>query len=241
MSGQNDTLAPGKRPKWESDPIVAVAASTLTATSPGRPVIDIKPDDGAPAFLAASTNPHSAGRYPLGRIFTVGDEATIRESDLISGVEVRIYALRVTLVDTEAGRIEINNGNYVADLMGNYLKTEDAVFSVPLQFAPAELFVGKKWRAAFRRNDKFGPSSTYIDFHIPRREKIVVPAGEFNAFRLEGEGWNTGGPRIERVHWLVPGLNFEIKQERIVRLRTGHYFAADRRELVSLRQQAIGL
>ncbi len=218
---------------WKDDPILGAADA---------PAIDIRPGGGPPPRLAASENPYSAGRYPLGRVFTVGDKATFRETDILSGVEQRTYDLSVTRVDEEADRIEINNGILVTDRMGNYLKNDKAEFSVPQQFAPAEIFVGKKWQAVFRRNDyKSGPISVSFDFHISRREKIVVSAGEFNAFRLEGEGWSASGLRIERINWLVPGLNFAIKQERIARDSRGQFFATDRHELVSLRQQAIGL
>jgi hypothetical protein len=40
--------------------------------------------------------------------------------------------------------------------------------------------------------------------------------------------------------WLVPGLNFPVKREWITRWRS-HFNNTERHELVSLRQQAIGL
>ena len=73
---------------------------------------------------------------------------------------------------------------------------------------------------------------------IVRKEKIVVPAGEFDAFRVEGTGWNnTFGTRLETTYWLVPGLNFPVKREFTTRLSNGKYNNADRYELVSLRQK----
>jgi hypothetical protein len=68
-------------------------------------------------------------------------------------------------------------------------------------------------------------------------EKISVPAGEFQAFRIEADGWNvTLGKRLERRFWVVPGLNFSIKVERTTRNRRGTWAETDREELVSLHQ-----
>jgi hypothetical protein len=218
---------------WKDDPLIG---------TPAAPAIDIRPGSGPPARLAASSNPYSAGLFPLGRVFTVGDEATIRETDVLTGVEKRTYTLRVTRVDAEADRVEINSGIAIMDLMGNTLKAGNVEYDVPVQFSPVEIYVGKKWRAAFIRKDRFGPSNAYYDIQIVRREKIVVPAGEFDTFRLESQGWNTThGARLEVSIWLVPGLNYAVRREWITRNNRGQFTNTERHELVSLRQQAIGL
>ncbi len=218
---------------WKDDPIVGKA---------GTPAIDIRPGSGAPQLIATSANPYSAGRYPLGRIYTVGDTATLRETDVLTGVEKRTYTQRVTRVDAEADRVEFNNGIVVTDMMGNTLKTGKVEYDVPVQFSPAEIQVGKKWRAVFIRQDRRGPSNAYYDVQITRREKVVVLAGEFDAFRLESQGWNTThGARLEVNLWLVPGLIYPVKREWITRNKRGQFTNTERHELVSLRQQAIGL
>ncbi len=61
----------------------------------------------------------SAGLYPLGRQYAIGDEATFRETDALSGAEHRICTQRVTRVDEEANRVEINDGKQVWNSMGN--------------------------------------------------------------------------------------------------------------------------
>lgn len=83
---------------WKDDPVVGK----------GRPAIDIRPGGGVPKLLAASANPYSAGLYPLGRIFTVGDHATLRETNVLTGVEKRIYSPRVSPVSiSRPDRVEI--------------------------------------------------------------------------------------------------------------------------------------
>jgi len=217
---------------WKDDPLV----------DRGKPAIDIRPGSGMPTLIDTSANPYSAGLYPLGRVFTVGDEATLRETDVLTGVEKRIYRAHVTRVDPDADRVEYNNGYIISDLMGNTLKSGNLSFDAPVQFTPAEIHIGKKWRAAFVRNDGGNISSAYYDIHITRREKVKVAAGEFDAFRLESQGWNTTyGHRLEVNIWLVPGLIFPVKREWITRDRRGHFTNTECHELVSLRQQAIGL
>jgi len=217
---------------WKDDPIVGK----------DRPAIDIRPGSGESILVAASANPYSAGLYPLGRKYTVGDAATFRESDLLTNVEQRIYTQRITRVNAEADQVEINGGRAIWDLMGNVIKAGNNEFDAPQQFTPAEFQVGKKWTAAFI-NSKNGLAHTiYFDLQIARREKIVVPAGSFDAFRIEGQGWNrTVGKRLEMILWLVPGLNFLVRHEKLFRGRKGRLTETERHELVSLRQQVIDL
>ena len=72
------------------------------------------------------------------------------------------------------------------------------------------------------------------------KEKVTVPAGEFEAFRVEGGGWNKSySIQLKTTYWLVPGLNFGIKREFTARRADGKYNNAERHELISLRQNSI--
>ena len=218
----------------------AAKPATPAAPPPTAPMIDIRAGVVVPTLVAPSANPFSAGRYALGRTYTVGDSASYRQTDLLTGIEERTYTSRVTRVDYDADRVEFNNGFTVTDLMGNNIKNGALEFDTPVQFIPAELQVGKKWTAAFRRTKKGVDSNAYYDMQITRRETISVPAGSFDTFRIEGQGWNTTfGSRIEARIWLVPGLNFAIRREFSTRNRAGRFQRTERHELVSLRQQII--
>ena len=238
MGWKEDSLVQGRR-KWESDPLVSPASPTSIATA-GSPMLDIQTGGAVPKLIAPSANPFSAGRYALGRIFTVGDKASFRQTDILTGIEERTYSRRVTRVDYDADRVEFNNGNTITDLMGNSLKSGPVEYDSPVQFIPAEFQIGKKWTAAFRRSRNDKASNAYYDMQITRRETISVPAGSFDTFRIEGQGWNTTfGSRIEARIWLVPGLNFAIRREFSTRNRAGRFQRTERHELVSLRQQII--
>jgi hypothetical protein len=217
--------------------------TTPTESDPSQPAgaafaeIDLGSGGSSPQLLQPSPNPYSGGTYPLGRIFSVGDRATFSETDLTPFGKQTKFTRRVTHVDIEADRVEFNDGKVVTDLMGNDLKTANWQADTPRQFAPAELQLGKKWRAAYRRiwKGKFG--NIYYDFQIARREKVSVPAGIFDCFKIVGEGWNTtSGNSLEGRLWIVPGLNFSVKEEW-ESWHNGRKETNLRRELLTLRQK----
>ncbi|MBN8477260.1 caspase family protein [Sulfuritalea sp.] len=210
--------------------------------APGEPPpLDIRAGVPVPVLIPPSANPYSAGRYPLARIFTVGDTATIRQSDLLTGVEERVYSPRVTRVDYDQDRVEFNKGQTIADLMGNIIKAGQIEYDAPVQLTPAEFQVGKKWTAAFRRTRGDKSSNAYYDLHIVRRETVTVPAGTFDTFAIEGVGWNTTfNHRLEIRLWLVPGINFPIKREFVTHVGRSRFGQTERHELVSLRQRTRG-
>lgn len=185
-----------------------------------------------------NTNPYSAGTYPLQRRYTVGDEAAYRESDLLTGVVQRRFRMRVTRVDVDADRVELNGGRILLDSMGNPVSNARSRFDIPVQLYPAQLQAGAKWTAASHGEDERGRAfEIFYDLHIRGMERVTVPAGEFHAFRIEGRGWNlTKGVQLEITLWVVPGINFYIKRERTHR-RNGRLKLTERHELSFLAQQ----
>ena len=145
---------------------------------------------------------------------------------------------RVTRINEKADRVMVNDGMIVLDLMGNVIKQGPKKFDVPRQFTPAEFNLGKKWTAAFVVNRRGKQSSVHFDVQIASREKVSVPAGTFDSFKIVASGWNeTMGALIEVTLWLVPGVNFPLKTETLTRTRSGQMKVTERHELVALRQQ----
>ena len=226
---------PGPTTARERQPAPATAGAQAAVA------LDIRAGLPTPALIAPSNNPFSAGRYALGRIFTVGDVAVVRTSDMLTGIEERTYSPRVTKVDYEEDRVEYNNGLVITDLMGNPIKNGPVEFDTPVQWTPAELQLGRKWTAAFRRTQNGRTTNAYYNMQIAARESVTVPAGSFDCFRIDGEGWNTtNGARLEVKLWLVPGINFPIRRDFLTRNRVGQLGQTERNELVSLSQQAVG-
>ena len=221
-------------------PAASQSPQPPAAASATAPALEIRAGVAVPMLIAPSANPYSAGRYPLSRVFTVGDTATILISDILTGIEEQTRHVIVTQVDYDADRVEYNKGTTITDLMGNPIKMGQAEFDTPVQFTPAEFQVGKKWTAAFHRTQRGKTSNAYFDMHITGRETIAVPAGSFDSFRIEGTGWNlTQNQRLEIKLWLVPGINFAIRREQIVRDKKGRFRQTERQDLVALRQQTL--
>jgi len=229
------TASPAPVPATTETPRPAAAAPS------GAPMIDIRAGVAVQMLIAPSNNPFSAGRYPLGRIYTVGDRATYRRTDILTGVEdKKPSTARVTRVDFDLDRVEFNNGRGVTDLMGNTVKDDQIEFPVPRQWNPAEVYVGKKWAATYHRVNKSKDRTVTVkyDLRIVERETISVPAGSFDTFRIEGKGWDSNNNQLDLKLWLVPGLNFNIRREFMYR-RRGSYYLTERHELVSMRQHTV--
>ncbi len=202
----------------------------------------------AETLAAVSYNPYSAGRFPLGRKYTVGDSYKLRNSDLLTGVVENTFRNRVTRVDEDNDRVELNHGKLVFDLMGNTIENRDNTGDVPQQLFPAELQVGKRWTSlnnVVLKKGRFAGQTKRVEMEvrIQAREKIRVPAGEFNAFRIEASGWSVGesnATKIEVKLWVVPGINVFVRRERIKR-RGNRLIESGLTELVAIRQAASGL
>jgi len=126
----------------------------------------------------------------------------------------------------------------ILDTMGNPLRKGAVEFDPPLQAYPAELQLGKKWTAAFKRTEAGVVSLGFYDMKVVSRERLTVAAGQFDTFKIEGRGWNrTGNTRLEINMWVVPGLNFTVRQESMARSRSS-ILAAERTDLVAFQQKA---
>lgn len=221
-------------------------ATAAGAQASGATSIELGAGLPVPALIQPSKNPYSAGLFRLARHFTVGDRAAYRTSNLISdAVDRKQLVLNVTDVDEHTGRVEINSGEAQMDLAGNFLQPPGSpVSDVPQQLCPAELHIGKSWKAGWKQfNARWGDEYVTLTLRVAALERVVVPAGEFETFRIDVQGWHAvsrGSARHEQKIWLIPGLNFIVKSE----LKVAHpqvILNADRIELVSLRQKTFDL
>ncbi|GAC1599830.1 MAG: hypothetical protein NVS3B2_01450 [Ramlibacter sp.] len=212
--------------------VVAVASSPPPAPAPApQPV----PVPVAQAVLTLAPTPFSKGYSEHQRTYRVGEVMSFSVIDGLTKVS-RPLVMRVTAVNVDEDRVEFNGGEYVIDTMGNTLATQRGAFSTPRQFYPAELYVGKKWHTTFKQRRSNGQVYTYrYDVRVVGRESITVPAGTFDAFKIEARGFNMQlGASLARNIWVTPGVPADIAHETIVRLRNGVIEQFDRQELTSL-------
>lgn len=123
------------------------------------------------AIASAEDNPFSKGSASADTAYRMGDSYSYRVLDLATRTERRRTTATVTqITDSE---VVFDNG-LVTDLLGNTLRSSD----------------GRQWHsrctASTRKGDEEGIAE--FDLKIVARERITVPAGSFNAFRIEATG-----------------------------------------------------
>lgn len=81
------------------------------------------------------------------------------------------------------------------------------------------LVVGDAWKSSFvgeaPNNSK---SKIDLDVKVVAREKLKTPAGEFDSFKIESEGWIngvtwSGAIRMSEVRWYAPAIGRVVKTE----------------------------
>jgi hypothetical protein len=237
VPAQPPPAAPAALPAQAAAP--AVAASPAAAEARPREEAQlVVPESGpAPVLMRPSANPNSAGSYAIGREYTVGDEVVYLQSDPVYGGPTRRLAWRITKVDLDADRVEINDGFIVIDAMGNAVVWQGSVFEPRLQGEPALVQLGVRWASRYTRTRDGTRQDAYYDFRVAARERLTLPCGEFEAFRVEGEGFDQRGTRRTLVQWIVPGLNYSLRSESTMHdPRSLRVTYAERREMVSCRQ-----
>ncbi len=188
-----------------------------------------------PASIAP--NPFSRGTAAADGNYRIGDSYSYRTIDTLTKLETRQYTNRVTgITDTE---VVFNGGRRITDLLGNALNAPNGNQILGQQIYVSEYRVGKKWTTRYRFTRPDGQHrDVEIDFRVVARENITVPAGTFDAFKVEGRGFNMDmGTALNWTYWIAPDkVRQPIVFEAIERSRGGRYRTTNRNELVSYRQ-----
>lgn len=81
------------------------------------------------------------------------------------------------------------------------------------------LSVGKSWSSLYQTTVPSGAKlRAEMQVKVESWEKVKVPAGEFDAFRLRGTGWNngvsfTGSLRMEQTLWYAPSIGRMVRSD----------------------------
>jgi hypothetical protein len=186
---------------------------------------------------ASEGNPNTKGSARADTAFKVGDTYRYRLRDHRTR-EDRVQTQRVTFVsDTE---VHFNGGRIVTDLLGNSILTGNGRRFTPRQDVPLEYAVGKRWTSRFEVSGS-GAGTVEMECRITARERVTVPAGTFDCFRLEGRGVNTNAlseqQNVSFKKWIAPGVRRPIAAEELQVSAYRHTVRTDeRRELASYEQ-----
>jgi hypothetical protein len=213
-----------------------------------------------PARVAIpSTNPYTKGTAKADADYQPGDSYTYVRMDAFSRAESNTFEERVTEV-TEF-EVIYNRGRRITDLLGN-----DIVGRGGAEFSPSQIFIyeysiGKKWTTRFHvvlpeesgkgkgkgmgKKIQAAPRSrdddVELDFRVVAKESITVPAGTFDAYRVEGNGFLIRAAANQRyVYWIAPDRVRRVLAMEIL-VGSGKAFKrADRFELAAYSQRRGG-
>jgi hypothetical protein len=187
-----------------------------------------------------AANPFTKGTVRTDTNYKVGDFFRYRESDLITKQEVRIYGRRVTAI--AENEVQFNKGGFITDLLGNFIRNQNVAFTGTQFFLP-EYSVGKRWSARYQRKAVDWPArDVSYDFRVLTKEQIVVPAGTFDAYKIEGIGWtlsNDGSTSInlQSYYWIAQGVRRFVALENLNKNSYNRITASERHELLSYEQK----
>jgi hypothetical protein len=190
--------------------------------------------------VSAPDNPFTKGTIRISTNFRIGDSYSYRVTDLYTKLELRKITNRVTEI-TE-NEVIFNGGESVTDLLGNPVKRRDGARYYGAQMAIPEYSVGKKWITKYRFVSERGQvADTDYELKVIAKEKVVVPAGVFDAFQVEGRGWNKpvtggGGTNLQFRSWIAPGIGRPIANETLRRNLLGGVLVSERAEMTSYSQ-----
>ena len=155
-------------------------------------------------IVSSAANPFTQGTARANQDYRPGDVFEYQVIDLLTRVIERTQVHRVVRVLPR--QVIFNGGRFVTDRLGNSLKTSNGQTYGPNQFYATEYTVGRKWTTRYSTVLPNGQDDEVeIDFKVTAREIVVVPAGRFDAYRVEGTGWLLGKSRsINVTYWIAP-------------------------------------
>jgi len=194
-------------------------------------------------IVNAPENPYTKGTARADIGFKLGDNYVYRVIDRYTGNEVRRINQTVTAINDM--EVVFNQGRLILDLLGNLVQTPGGIRFFGRQDQPLEYAVGKKWSTRYRTTKGEGEGDQEFDFRIVGREKVTVPAGTFDCFKVAGSGvgrnFRGGQARFELTYWAAPAQvrrPIAMETDRRVYGAGGRerVLSFDRTELLSFRQ-----
>ena len=187
-------------------------------------------------IVNSAANPFTKGSAVANTAFKVGDSYQYRVLDPFSKAVQVTYSAEITRINEY--EVTFSNGEAV-DLLGSLLQNRQGLRLSSNQILPLEYAVGKRWTTRYSVFDRGGTATADFDGHVVTRERITVPAGTFDAFKMEYRGsvsGNFGRLEISTVIYRAPEIIRANLVFQIIRRNRGVPVHAERTELVSYKQ-----
>jgi len=150
----------------------------------------------------------------------VGDQWRWERSDRRTGIKDAETKRVITAVSSTQIDGTENNSKLTLSPDHKVLESSAIVSSLPARFIEYPLEVGKKWEFKWAFTSKLNNANIrwQAEAEVKAYEKVKVPAGEFDAFKIEYKGyWNNdtsrGNGRIRQTSWFAPAAKTFVKSE----------------------------
>ncbi len=163
--------------------------------------------------------------------YKVGERYAYRRLDLLSRQEKGRSDATISRI--EGDEVHFSDGQ-VRDPFGNDVRAPDGRQWTPYQFFIADYQLGKRWPAQFIVTLADGRKvSNEFQLRVANRERITLPAGTFDTFRIEARGANlSNGDVLERTAWVAPERMRGLLALETTVKRDGKLIEGERSELV---------
>ncbi len=187
-------------------------------------------------IVSSAENPYTLGSAVANTGYRVGDSYKYNVMELDRGVVNETVTETITRI-TES-EVIYNDGEFITDLLGNSRKLRDGRTLGPNQGYPREFALGKRWSSRFVGSSNRGDFQIEFNFRITGKERVTVPAGTFDCFRIDARGLGFGPATVswEMVTWWAPERvrRFVAREEK--RFVNYRLFVAERTELTAFSQ-----
>lgn len=189
-----DTMSPEEIDRAIKTEILPMVAQRVPAAT----VADLSPSP------AAGVNPFSKGTAKADTRYKAGDRYRYRIVDLLTGIESSEFRGGMVKQVTDS-EVIYGNGR-ITDLLGNMVRGANGRTFIGNQIFVGEYSIGRRWTTVYRGTRRDDVEDEWaLDFKVTAREMVTVPAGTFDAFKVEGNGFITGkGARIQIKYWIAP-------------------------------------
>ncbi len=151
-------------------------------------------------------------------VYTVdlrGDKRTTEERVTVTSVDQTHIRSKHIRPDRQPPDIE---GVVTLDWATVVSGTSDARYDPPHMAFKFPLIVGNSWASRSVVEGGGNKSRTDLALKVVARETVKTPAGEFDAFKIESEGWIngiswTGAIRTTEVRWYAPAIGRVVRTE----------------------------
>ncbi len=150
--------------------------------------------------------------------FRIGDRYVYEVTDVLRpGEPPRQVPRRVT--DIRDGQVYFNGGESIATQTGVIVLNRAGRKDPGVLLVPSELRVGKRWRSAFTNTRVPGAPAArnFYEHRVAALEEVQVPAGRFQAYRIESVGESIGPSHANRLNstvWIDPSTMTALRTEQ---------------------------